>query len=570
MQNINKLKILSFHNSLECSVVYFENGVIKEAISEERFTRIKNYRGIPYKSLKYIFHKYNINFKDIDYVLTGIIDSIRPDNQIKKKFEKKLKLILTGNKPTKFKKKYFERINSEIKWNKKYLNEILRYSKKKNFLDKLFFLDHHKSHAASAYFCSPFNNAKVFTFDGKGGFKSSTFYEAKNDKFLEKDFNTTFESLGYFYGNITKALGFKAERHEGKITGLAAYGKKTDILKYFKSFIKFQNGRININLGEDYMPWFCSKKNLPKFYKNIEKYSKADVAFAAQYILENIIIKYIKSKIRREKNVNICLAGGVFANVKLNQKIMEIGNVKNVFIQPAMGDSGLSIGSIYAFLNEKFNIKPQYLNNVYLGSELKSNFDIKKKFKSRGLNYFKSKNIEDELINEFKNKRIVGLFHGRMEFGPRALCNRSILYHCKDESINQWINDKLHRTEFMPFAPVTIEELAQRCFVRWDKSHKCSEFMTMTYNCTDEFKKKCPAAVHVDGTARPQIITKKNNKFMHNILKKYFKKTGELALINTSFNKHEEPIVESLDDAISALKQNVIDTLIVNNFVSNL
>ena len=157
-----------------------------------------------------------------------------------------------------------------------------------------------------------------------------------------------------------------------------------------------------------------------------------------------------------------------------------------------------------------------------------------------------------------------------MEFGPRALCNRSIFYHCKDKSINQWINDKLHRTEFMPFAPVTIEELAPRCFVKWDKSHRCSEFMTMTYNCTDEFKKKCPAAVHIDGTARPQIITKKNNKYMHDILKKYFKKTGELALINTSFNKHEEPIVESLDDAVSALKQNVIDTLVVNKFVCNL
>ncbi len=570
MQNINKLKILSFHNSLECSVVYFENGIIKEAISEERFTRIKNYRGLPHKSLKYVFDKYNINFKDIDYVLSGIIKSIKPDYQIKKKFERKLRFVLNGNKPKKFKKKFFERINTEIKWNKKHIREIINYSKKKKFFEKLFFVDHHKSHAASAYFCSPFSNAKVFTFDGKGGFKSSTYYEAENEKFLEKDFNTTFESLGYFYGNITKALGFKAERHEGKITGLAAYGKKTNILKYFESFIKFQNGRINITLGEDYMPWFCSEKNLPKFYKKIQKYSKADVAFAAQYILENIVVKYIKSKISGKKNVNICLAGGVFANVKLNQKIMEIDNVKNVFIQPAMADSGLSIGSIYAFLNDKFSIKPKFLNNVYLGSELKSNNVIKKKIKSKGLNYLLCSNIEDQLIKEFEKKRIVGFFNGRMEFGPRALCNRSIFYHCKDKSINQWINDKLHRTEFMPFAPVTIEELAPRCFVKWDKSHRCSEFMTMTYNCTDEFKKKCPAAVHIDGTARPQIITKKNNKYMHDILKKYFKKTGELALINTSFNKHEEPIVESLDDAVSALKQNVIDTLVVNKFVCNL
>ena len=385
-----------------------KKGVLKEAISEERFTRIKNFRGLPLKSIKYIFNKYKINFKDIDYILTGIIDSIRPNHQIKNKFEKKLNSILTGNKSVKFKKKFYERINSEIKWNKKYLGEIVKYSKKKKFFKKLFFIDHHKSHAASAYFCSPFNNANIFTFDGKGGFKSSTFFEAENEKFVEKDFNTTFESLGYFYGNITKALGFKAERHEGKITGLAAYGKKTSIIKYFKSFIKFKDGRINITLGEDYMPWFCSEKHLPKFYKKIAQYSKADVAFGAQYILENIILRYIKSKIRRKKNVNVCLAGGVFANVKLNQKIMELNNVKNVFIQPAMSDSGLSIGSIYAFLNEKFSIKPKYLNDVYLGSGLKSNLEIEKKFRSKGLNYYLSKNIEDELIREFKNKRIVG------------------------------------------------------------------------------------------------------------------------------------------------------------------
>lgn len=131
MQNINKLKILSFHNSLECSVVYFENGIIKEAISEERFTRIKNYRGLPHKSLKYVFDKYKINFKDIDYVLSGIIKSIKPDYQIKKKFERKLRFVLNGNKPKKFKKKFFERINTEIKWNKKHIREIINYSKKK-------------------------------------------------------------------------------------------------------------------------------------------------------------------------------------------------------------------------------------------------------------------------------------------------------------------------------------------------------------------------------------------------------------------------------------------------------
>ena len=567
MLNINRLKILSFHNSIESSVVYFENGIIKEAISEERFARVKNYRGLPKKSIDYIFSKYNLNFKKLDFVISGIIDSKYPNKDIKKKFDDKLEHILKEKKPKKFKKKFYERIDTEIKWNEKCLNEIVSYSKNNNFFDKLILVDHHKSHAASAYFCSPFKSAQVFTFDGKGGFKSSSYFDAKNSYFFEKDFNTTFESLGYFYGNITKALGFKSERHEGKITGLAAYGKKTKILEYFKSFIKFKNGKINITLGDNYMPWFCVKEDLYNFYSNIKRYSKEDVAYAAQYILEDIICKYIKSKIKTKKNVNICLAGGVFANVKLNQKIMEIKNVKNVYIQPAMSDAGLCLGSIFAFLNEKFLIGPKFLDNVYLGSKVPSTAETLKSLKKNKIKYNKSKNISGVLIKEFKNKNIVGFFNGRMEFGPRSLCNRSILYHCRDKSINKWINEKLHRTEFMPFAPVTIEELAPRCFKGWKRDHYCAEFMTMTYNCTTEFKKNCPAAVHIDGTARPQIINKKNNIVMYKILKDYLKKTGDLALINTSFNKHEEPIVESIDDAISALKQNVVDTLIVNNFV---
>jgi len=567
MQNINKLKILSFHNSIESSVVYFENGAIKEAISEERFTRVKNYRGFPKKSIDYIFSKYNLNFNKLDFVISGIIESKYPNQKVKKKFDDKLKRILKGKKPEKYKKKFYDRINTEIKWNQKYLNELISYSKKNDFFHKFILIDHHQSHAASAYFCSPFKNAKVFTFDGKGGFKSSSYFDAKNSYFVEKEFNTTFESLGYFYGNITKALGFKSERHEGKITGLAAYGKKTKILEYFKSFIKFNNGKINISLGDDYMPWFCNKKDLPNFYSKISKYSKADVAYAAQYILEDIICKYIKFNIKNKKNINICLAGGVFANVKLNQKIMEIKNVKNVYIQPAMSDSGLSIGSIYAFLNKKFSILPKFLDNVYLGSDTPSKFKISKSLKKNKIKYFKSKNISDVLIKEFKNKNIVGFFNGRMEFGPRSLCNRSILYHCRDKTINKWINEKLHRTEFMPFAPVTIEELAPRCFKGWKKDHRCAEFMTMTYDCTSEFKKKCPAAVHIDGTARPQIINKKNNIVMYKILKDYLKKTGDLALINTSFNKHEEPIVENIEDAILVFKKNVVDTLIIDDFV---
>ena len=554
------MKILSLTNNLDSSVSLYLNGKIVLAISEERFCRIKNYNGFPKKALGYTLKKFDLKLKEFDYIIYGIIDNINPDKNISSNFLNKFL-----ETPKKYHKRIKERINTEIIWNKKHINNIKKFAKKNKILHKLVFVDHHESHAASAYFCSPFKNANIFTFDGKGGFRSSSHYIGKNNYFERKNYLTTFDSLGYFYGNITRALGFKSERHEGKVTGLAAYGKKTKLIKYFKSFIIIDKNSFKIKFGPNYIPWFCNKKELPNFFSRLEKYSKPDIAFAAQYILEKTIIHHIKKNIPKNKKINICLAGGVFANVKLNQKIREIKNVKNVYIQPAMSDTGISLGAIYAFLSKKKKIQPKFLKSVALGSEYRIKH-IKKKLRKKYV-IKKVKNIENCLISEFKNGNPVGFFSGKMEFGPRALCQRSLLYHSKDVSINDWLNKKLNRTEFMPFAPVTIEEYAKRCCIGWNKKDRSADFMTMTYNCTKKFIKKCPASVHIDNTARPQIIRKEIYPKFHKILKNYLIKTGELAIINTSFNRHEEPIVQSIDDALSVLDANIIKTLIFENYL---
>ena len=553
------MKILGLHNSLESSVSLYINGEIVSAISEERFNRIKNFRGFPKKALKYTLKKFNLSLKDLDFIVYGIVDKIYPDNDLKLRFLKK-----KNETPKKFHKKFEDRIKTEINWNKKYLGKIKNFAKKNNIHQKLFFIDHHESHAASAYFCSPFKNAHIFTFDGKGGFRSGSYYIGEGNKFKRKEYLTTFESLGYFYGNVTKVLGFKSERHEGKVTGLAAFGKKTKLIEYFEKLIVKQKRSYSINFGSDYLPWFCEKKNLPNFYIKLSKYSKEDIAYAAQYILEKTITSFIKSNIPKNKNINICLAGGVFANVKLNQKIREIKNIKNVYVQPAMSDTGISLGSIYAFLSRKKKIKPIFLKSVALGSSYMIQ-DIQKKIKKKYI-IKKEKNIDELLLNEFMAGNPVGYFSGKMEFGPRALCQRSILYHSKDVTINDWLNKKLKRTEFMPFAPVTIEDYAKKSFKGWIKKDRSADFMTMTYECTKEFIDKCPASVHVDKTARPQIIRKNTNPKFYRILKKYLKKTGELAIINTSFNRHEEPIVQDINDALSVLDSNIIKTLVFENY----
>jgi carbamoyltransferase len=172
----------------------------------------------------------------------------------------------------------------------------------------------------------------------------------------------------------------------------------------------------------------------------------------------------------------------------------------------------------------------------------------------------------ESAIRAIKDNLVVGWFQSRMEHGPRALCHRSIMYHCNDRTVNKWLNDRMQRTEFMPFAPATAAELAPKCYKKWSLDHISSYYMTITYDCYDEMINNCPAAVHIDGTARPQVISEESEPTVHKLLMKWYEETGGLSLINTSFNKHEEPIVCSPYDAVQALRENMVDVLIIGSF----
>ena len=230
-----------------------------------------------------------------------------------------------------------------------------------------------------------------------------------------------------------------------------------------------------------------------------------------------------------------------------------------------MGDGGLALGSAIGvpFL---FNQQKSLLSNMYLGPEF-SNEEILNEIENREELYFEYQtDLSSHIIKEIKKNRVIGLFQGRMEFGPRALCNRSIIYHCFDEGINASLNKRLQRTEFMPFAPATAEELAPECYINWEPNHLASRYMTITYNCSKEMVKNSPAVVHIDDTARPQIISASDNPLMHEILLLWYKDSGGMSLVNTSFNKHEEPIVCSPKDAVDAIVQDQVDVLVIGNY----
>jgi carbamoyltransferase len=261
----------------------------------------------------------------------------------------------------------------------------------------------------------------------------------------------------------------------------------------------------------------------------------------------------------------VAVSGGVHANVKFNQRIREIPGVEEVFVYPNMGDGGCGTGAaMLVFDPAVFEQRP--IENVYYGPGY-TDAEIEAELNRNGLAYERSDAIEDQVARLLVDQRIVGRFEGRMEYGPRALGNRSILYPAQDPEVNQWLNQQLGRTEFMPFAPAALASEARRLFKDIAGCETAAEFMTITFDCTDEMRRMCPAAVHIDGTARPQLVSERTNPGFYAILRSYYELTGIPAVINTSFNMHEEPIVCSPADAVRAFLQGRLDYLAIGPFL---
>jgi len=294
------------------------------------------------------------------------------------------------------------------------------------------------------------------------------------------------------------------------------------------------------------------------------KFPKIDVAAAYQYVLEKVATNYIRYWVQKTGIDTIVLSGGVTANVKLNQRIFEIEGVNHIFVYPNMGDGGCGTGAAL-YHSWPGGVKPS-ISSAYMGPDY-SEAEIEKALQTEGLSFQRPQNLAAEVAALIHSGEVVARFDGRMEYGPRALGNRSIMYHAREPEVNQWLNKRLGRTEFMPFAPVTLYEARERCYHNIRGAEHAAEFMTITFDCTEFMRENCPAAVHVDGTARPQLIQREVNPGYYDILKEYEKLSGIPSLINTSFNMHEEPIVDSPEDAVRAFMQGALDYLAIGPFL---
>jgi carbamoyltransferase len=415
--------------------------------------------------------------------------------------------------------------------------------------------EHHITHAANAYYGSGFDEALIVSLDGYGSGLAGAASIGRHGH-IERIHGIDYpHSLGTFYESVTSGLGFRPSRHEGKIVGLAAYGDPAVLRDVLLARIDQQPGGFRI----------LESNNLYFARLLATQFPKIDVAAAYQHVLERVATAYVGHYLQRTGLRNVVLSGGVVANVKLNQRIFELDGVDNIFIHPNMGDGGCGTGAaLLEFQGNGKLAKP--LDHVYLGPSY-SDEDILAALQRSQLAYDRYSPIEPKIAQLIAAGKVVARFNGRMEYGPRALGNRSILYHAREPEVNQWLNQRLGRTEFMPFAPATLHEHRHQCYLNIDGADFAAQFMTVTFDCTDFMKRESPAAVHVDGTARPQLVTAASNPSFHQILTEYHRLTGLPSVINTSFNMHEEPIVCSPDDAVRAFLQGNLDYLAIGSFL---
>lgn len=548
--------ILTLHEDTNANITLFKDTQILFSVAEERLSRVKYKGGFPVKSLHLALDKYGLLLNDIDLIICGNKYHFLP-RILWDKFPSYTHSFLgTAQKIS----VYYQHALFKNKVLRNSVEGFNKFMLKNKFHKPVALTEHHTAHAYCAYLTSGFNNAVTITTDNFGDGLSSAVFACENGRCRFLYGSSALHSPGQFYGEIAQALGFHPLL-AGKMTGLAGYGNPLIAYDLMKTLFSLTADRKDFKL-----PALICKFSNRGIYRKLRVYKKEDVAAAAQKRFEEVMLDYVLEAVKNTGASSVALAGGVFGNVRLNQKISELKEVREIFIHPGMSDQGISLGVGLKYLAENLGLKPFKLKDIYWGPEY-NNAEIEKELKKSKLEYKYLDNIEIAIAKLLSAGKTVARFNGRMEYGPRALGNRSILYQTTDPKVNDWLNKKLHRAEFMPFAPVTLEEYAEKCYQNTEKVKGNLKFMTISVYCTEWMKKISPAVVHVDGTARPQLINENDNQSYFNILNEYHKITKIPSLINTSFNMHEEPIVSSPNDAIRAFKAAHLDYLAIGNYL---
>tara|TARA_B100000902_G_C27316389_1_gene921607 strand:+ start:1633 stop:3474 length:1842 start_codon:yes stop_codon:yes gene_type:complete len=590
------LGISAFYHDSAASLLI--DGKIVAAAQEERFSRIKHDNSFPEKSINFVLSYANIKLDEVDYIVFFEKPFLKFERLLETYigFAPRGFISFSRAMPVWIKEKLFQ---------KKRLFDLLnQYNGKLKDMENIYFSDHHLSHAASAFYPSNFSESLILTADGVGEWSTTTLSIGKGNRLdVIKEINFP-HSLGLLYSAFTFYLGFKVNSGEYKVMGLAPYGEPIYEKIIYDYLIDIKDdGTFHIN--QEYFEYATGTKMINrKFEKlfgnkarsnendNLTKFHM-DIASSIQNVAETIMLQ-LCSSIKNEYNLeNLCMAGGVALNCVANGKILRNKIFKNIWIQPAAGDAGGSIGAALAFWHKHLD-KPRLnlqltdsMSGSLLGPEY-SNDEIRKIFDNIGAKYEIYE--EDKLISITAKKlsegNAIGWFQGRMEFGPRALGARSIIADPRQEKMQQNLNLKIKfRESFRPFAPAILNEKCNE----WFDIDQESPYMLFVahlnqdkqlpprdedyhFKGIDKLKIKrslIPAVTHVDYTARVQTVNNQSNKRFRKLLQNFEKLTGCPLLVNTSFNVRGEPIVNTPDDAYKCFMGTELDYLIIGNFYLN-
>ncbi len=580
-----------YHDSAACLL---KDGKIVAAAQEERFTRKKHDPSYPHHAVEFVLKYGNIKLSELDQIVFFEKPFLKFERLLETyvAFAPRGFISFAKAMPVWIKEKLFQK--------NLLFNKLKAHDKDFKSDQNIFFSDHHLSHAASAFFPSPFTESIILTADGVGEWATTTVAVGKdNEVEIKKEIHFP-HSLGLLYSAFTYFTGFKVNSGEYKLMGLAPYGspiyedkikKLIDIKEdgTFRLDQKYFNYATGLTMTNDkFNDLFGQKPRDPQNEKITQFHM--DIAASIQKVTEEIMVKLAKS-IRKEYGIkNLCLAGGVALNCVANGKILNEKIFDNIWIQPAAGDAGGSLGAALALWhieqkNKRVVNSNDDMKGSYLGTEF-SQEEIENELKSIGAK-FETLNYED-LINKtvecLSNQKVVGWFQGRMEFGPRALGGRSILGDPRSDKMQKNLNLKVkYRESFRPFAPSILREDLSK----WFDINVDSPYMLLVANInpnkkiemTEEQKKLfgierlnikrsvVPAVTHVDYSARVQTVTKKGNQRFYDLISKFKNKTGCPILINTSFNVRGEPIVNSPTDAFNCFMGTELDYLIIGDCI---
>ena len=585
------LGISAFYHDSAATILV--DGKILAAAQEERFTRKKHDASYPFNAIEFVLNFAKIKLSDVDQV----IFFEKPFLKFERLLETYVAFAPRGFKsfcmamPVWLKDKLFQK--------KMLFNELKRHDNNFNDNKKIYFSDHHLSHAASAFFPSPFEEAVVLTADGVGEWATTTVAIGKgNNLEIKKEIHFP-HSLGLLYSAFTYYTGFKVNSGEYKLMGLAPYGDPIYEDKIKNNLIDIKEDG-SFHLDQSYFNYATGLTMTNKKFDNLfgqkvrdAKHEKLtqfhmDIAASIQKVTEDVMIKLIKS-LKEEFNIsNLCLAGGVALNCVANGKILKEKIFDNIWVQPAAGDAGGSLGAALALwyieqnnprtIDHEDSMQGSFLGPEYLQKEIEKQLD------AAGAKYeiFKGDELIDKTASDLSNEEAIGWFQGRMEFGPRALGGRSILGDPRSEKMQKNLNLKVkYRESFRPFAPSILKEDLSE----WFDINVDSPYMLMVSNINNDKiiemtedqknlfgieklnvkRSEIPAVTHVDYSARIQTVHKETNEKYYKLIKKFKDKTNCPILVNTSFNVRGEPIVNTPLDAFNCFMGTDLDKLVIGN-----